>query len=51
MLGSPEYLSQVQSDIEQCRQLAARTTDPVAAKRLRQLADDLERRARELDLE
>jgi hypothetical protein len=41
----------IQDQIIQCRRLAAEGSDPEAAKRLRDLADGLEQRARDVDAE
>jgi hypothetical protein len=46
-----EVLIEIQAKIKHCRLLADQISDPEAAERVRQLADDVERRARELDLE
>jgi hypothetical protein len=46
-----EALIVIQAEIQHCRFLADHMPDPKAAERARQLADDLERWARELDLE
>ena len=46
-----EVLIVIQAEIQHCRFLADHMPDPEAAERARQLADDLESWARELDLE
>ena len=46
-----EVLIEIQAEIQHCRLLADQIPDPEAAERARQLADDLECWARELDLE
>jgi hypothetical protein len=46
-----EVLAEIQAEIQHCRFLADHMPDTEAAERERQLADDLERWARELDLE
>jgi len=46
-----EVLIEIQAEIQHCRFLADHMPHPEAAERARQLADDLERWARELDLE
>jgi hypothetical protein len=46
-----EVLIELQAEIQHFRRLTDQIPDPEVAERLRHLADDFERRARELDLE
>jgi hypothetical protein len=46
-----EVLIEIQAKIRYCRLIADQIADPKAAERVRWLADDLECRARQLDLE
>jgi hypothetical protein len=48
---SLELLIQLQGQLIKCRKLAAEISDPATSRRLYQLADDIERLAREVDRE
>jgi hypothetical protein len=49
MAETIETLIGIQGQVIQCRRFAAETTDPLAARILYELADDLEQQAREVD--
>jgi hypothetical protein len=49
MAETLETLTGIQDQILKCRRLAAEMFDPKTAKRLLELADELEQRAREVD--
>ena len=51
MVENIELLIQIQGQIIQCRRLAAEIGDPETARRLNKLADEIEKRAREVDRE
>jgi hypothetical protein len=42
-------LIEIQAEVIACRRLAAELSDPKSARRLYELADEIERRAREVD--
>jgi hypothetical protein len=44
-----ELLIGIQDQVIKCRRLAAEIGDPETARRLHELADDIEQRAREVD--
>jgi hypothetical protein len=44
-----ELLIGIQDQVIKCRRLAAELSDPQTARFLRELADEVERRAREVD--
>jgi hypothetical protein len=46
-----ELLIQIQYQVIQCRRLAKKISDPETSRRLHELADEIERRAREVDQE
>ena len=46
-----ELLIQIQHQVIQCRRLANEISDPETSRRLHELADEIERRAREVDQE
>jgi hypothetical protein len=51
MAETPETLIGIQDQVIKCRRLAAEVSDSETARRLRDLADALEQRARDVDAE
>jgi hypothetical protein len=46
-----QLLANIQDQVIKCRRLAAEISDPETSRRLYELVDDVERRAREADRE
>jgi hypothetical protein len=46
-----ELLIGIQQQVIKCRRLAAEISDPETARRLREMADQIEQRARQVDQE
>jgi hypothetical protein len=46
-----ELLIRIQEQVIKCRRLAAEISDPETARRLNELADEIDKRAREVDRE